>query len=171
MKHKLAPQEAIEQKIYIIRGHRVMLSTHLAILYEVMPKVLIQAVKRNIERFPSDFMFQLTTKEYEILKSQFVTSRWGGIRRAKPYAFTEQGVAMLSSVLRSKKAIQVNVAIMRAFVKLRQIISSNKELADRLKQIERKIEKHDTEIHTIFEAIRQLMKPLEKPKRKIGFHQ
>jgi phage regulator Rha-like protein len=163
-------QEVIEQKIYLIRGQRVMLSMHLAALYEVMPKALIQAVKRNIERFPEDFMLQLTAKEFENLKSQFVTSSWGGIRRAKPYAFTEQGVAMLSSVLHSKKAIQVNIAIMRAFVKLRQILSTNKALDSKLKELEQRLEKHDTKIHAIFEAIRQLMTPPEKPKRKIGFH-
>jgi phage regulator Rha-like protein len=115
-------------------------------------------------------MFQLDSKEYQDLKSQFVISSWGGTRRSRPYAFTEQGVAMLSSVLHSKKAIQVNIAIMRAFVKLRQILSTNKELAQKLKELEQRIEKHDTEIHAIFEAIRQLMTPPERPKRRIGFH-
>ena len=147
-----------------------MLSTHLAGLYGVEPKVLIQAVKRNIERFPSDFMFLVTKQEFINLKSQFVTSSWGGIRKL-PYAFTEQGVAMLSSVLRSKKAIHVNIAIMRSFVKLRQIFSTNKELAEKLKELEEKVARHDTDIQAIFEVIRQLMKPLPvKPKRRIGFH-
>ena len=168
---ELVPQEIIENKIYLIRGQKVMLSTHLAKLYAVEVKVLIQAVKRNMERFPEDFMFQLTGHEYEILKSQFVTSSWGGIRRANPYAFTEQGVAMLSSVLNSKKAIQVNIAIMRAFVKLRQILSTHKELAHKLNELERKVENHDTEIRSIFDAIRQLMAPLVPPKRRIGFKQ
>ena len=148
-----------------------MLSSDLAQLYGVEPKVLIQAVKRNIERFPEDFMFQLTNQEFINLKSQFVTSSWGGIRRANPYAFTEQGVAMLSSVLRSKQAVHVNVAIMRAFVKLREILSINKELAHKLAQIERKIEKHDEDIRLIFDAIRQLMTPPEPKRRRIGFLQ
>jgi len=148
--------EMIERKIYLIRGEKVMLSSDLAELYGVEPKVLIQAVKRNIERFPEDFMFQLSNQEFANLKSQIVTSSWGGIRRANPYAFTEQGVAMLSSVLRSKQAVQVNVAIMRAFVKLREILSTNKELALKLAQLERKMEKHDEEIKLIFDAIREV---------------
>jgi hypothetical protein len=166
----LIPQEAIGPKIFVIRGHKVMLSTHLAELYGVEVRALIQAVKRNIERFPDDFMFQLSNSEYKNLKSQIVTSSWGGIRRANPYAFTEQGVAMLSSVLKSKRAIQVNIAIMRIFVKLRELFSTHKELAHKLTELERKIEKHDEEIKGIFEAIRQLMVIAEKPKRKIGFH-
>jgi phage regulator Rha-like protein len=165
----LIPIEMIERKIYLIRGEKVMLSSDLAELYGVEPKVLIQAVKRNIERFPEDFMFQLSNQEFTNLKSQIVTSSWGGIRRANPYAFTEQGVAMLSSVLRSKQAVQVNIAIMRAFVKLREILSTNKELALKLDQLERKIEKHDEEIKLIFDAIRELMKPPEKKTKKIGF--
>jgi hypothetical protein len=167
----LVPVEAIERKIYLIRGEKVMLSSDLAQLYGVEPKVLIQAVKRNIERFPEDFMFQLTNQEFINLKSQIVTSSWGGIRRANPYAFTEQGVAMLSSVLRSKQAVHVNVAIMRAFVKLREILSINKELAHKLAQLERKIEKHDEDIRLIFDAIRQLMTPPEPKRRRIGFLQ
>jgi phage regulator Rha-like protein len=165
----LIPVEIIERKIYLIRGHKVMLSVDLAELYAVEPRALVQAVKRNIDRFPDDFMFQLNDKEFKNLKSQIVISSWGGMRRAKPYAFTEQGVAMLSSVLRSKQAIQVNISIMRAFVKLREFLSTNKELAHKLAQLERKIEKHDEEIKAIFNAIRQLMTPPEKPKRKIGF--
>jgi phage regulator Rha-like protein len=165
----LIPVEMIERKIYLIRGEKVMLSSDLAELYGVEPKVLIQAVKRNIERFPEDFMFQLSNQEFTNLKSQIVTSSWGGIRRANPYAFTEQGVAMLSSVLRSKQAVQVNIAIMRAFVKLREILSTNKELALKLDQLERKIEKHDEEIKLIFDAIRELMKPPEKKTKKIVF--
>ena len=116
-------------------------------------------------------MFQLSVEEYKNLKSQFVISSWGGARRSKPYAFTEQGVAMLSSVLRTKRAVQVNIAIMRAFVKLREILLTHKELAFKLSELERKIENHDAEIKNIFEAIRQLMVPIEKPKQKIGFHQ
>jgi phage regulator Rha-like protein len=167
--NSIIPAEHIERKIYLIRSEKVMLSSDLAELYGVQPKVLIQAVKRNIERFPEDFMFQLSNQEVFNLKSQIVTSSWGGVRRANPYAFTEQGVAMLSSILRSKQAVQVNIAIMRAFVKLREMLSTNKELAHKLAQLERKIEKHDDEIKLIFDAIRELMRPPEPKKRKIGF--
>ena len=170
-KKEIVNQEIAEQKIFMIRGHKVMLSTHLAELYGVVVKVLIQAVKRNIERFPKDFMFQLTADEFRNLKSQIVTSSWGGVRRANPYAFTEQGVAMLSSVLRSKSAIQTNIAIMRAFVKLRKILSTHKEMAHKLSELERKIESHDEAIRGIFEVIRQLMGEAEKPRRKVGFHE
>ena len=128
----LAPPERIERSILLIRGQKVMLSADLAELYQVEPRVLVQAVKRNIARFPEDFMFQLTEKEFANLKSQIVISSWGGMRRAFPYAFTEQGVAMLSSVLRSKRAVQVNVAIMRAFVRLRRMLASNASLARKL---------------------------------------
>jgi len=114
-------------------------------------------------------MFQLTDEEFNILKSQFVISSWGGLRRANPYAFTEQGVAMLSGILNSKRAIQVNIAIMRAFVKLRQILSTHKELAYQLKELERRVERHDMQIKAVFDAIRQLMIEEEKPKPKIGF--
>jgi len=176
MSKDIIPQEIIEQKIFMIRGHKVMLSHHLAQLYGVETRVLIQAVKRNIERFPEDFMFQLSWKEVKSLRSQFVILKKGNTysKRGKhikylPYAFTEQGVAMLSSVLRSKRAIQVNIAIMRAFVRLRQILATHKELAHKLSELEKKIEKHDAEIQAIFEAIRQLMTPPERPKRKIGF--
>jgi len=167
---KLVTIDAIEQRIFLIRGQKVMLSPHLADLYGVAPKVLIQAVKRNIERFPSDFMYQLTLQEVRILKSQIVTSSWGGARRANPYAFTEQGIAMLSSVLKSKRAIQVNIAIMRAFVRLRRIIASHKELAEKLKELEHKVNMHDKDIIMIFQAINKLMQP-EEPKKVIGFQQ
>jgi len=165
----VVPAESIEKAIFLVRRHKVMLSTHLADLYGVVPKVLIQAVKRNIERFPEDFMFQLSAEEYENLKSQIVTSSWGGLRRARPYAFTEQGVAMLSSVLRSKRAVQVNIGIMRAFVKLREIRSTHGELARRLKEFEMRVTEHDEQIAAIFEAIHQLITPPEPPKKKIGF--
>ncbi len=125
---QITPSQSIQQQIFLIRGHKVMLSTHLAGLYVVEPRTLIQAVKRNIDRFPEDFMFQLTREEFENLKSQFVTSSWGGLRRATPYAFTEQGVAMLSSVLRSTQAVQVNIMIMRAFVQMRQLVATHKDL-------------------------------------------
>ena len=166
---RLIPVEVIEKKIYLIRSKKVMLSTDLAALYGVEPRVLVQAVKRNIKRFPEDFMFQLSKEEFTDLKSQIVISSWGGMRRATPYAFTEQGVAMLSSVLNSERAIQVNIAIMRTFVRLREIISTHKELAHKLAELERKIEKHDEHIQGIFQAIRQLMIPPETKKRKIGF--
>ncbi|MGD1153652.1 MAG: ORF6N domain-containing protein [Syntrophales bacterium] len=156
----------IEGKIFLIRGHKVMLSIDLAELYNVEPKVLIQAVKRNIERFPSDFMFQLTNREFANLKSQFVTSSWGGIRRAMPYAFTEQGVAMLSGILNSPRAIRVNIEIMRAFVRLRQMLVSNAELARKLNALEKK---YDAEFKVVFDAIRKLMTPSDKPRRRIGY--
>jgi hypothetical protein len=127
---------------------------------------LVQAVKRNIERFPSDFMFQLDPEEFRNLKSQIVTSSWGGIRRAAPYAFTEQGVAMLSSVLRSKRAIRVNIEIMRAFVQLRRMVISHADLALRLDALE---SKYDAKFKEVFDAIRQLMEPPEQPKPRIGF--
>ena len=165
----IVPQEVLEQKIFLIRSQKVILSTHLADLYGVEARELIQAVKRNIERFPGDFMFQLTNDEFKNLKSQIVISSWGGMRRARPYAFTEEGIAMLSSVLRSKRAVQVNIAIMRTFVKLRNILLAHKELAHKLKELERKFEKHDEEIIAIFNAIRQMMAPPEKVKQRIGF--
>jgi len=162
-----------------------MLSNHLAELYDVEVRSLIQAVKRNKDRFPGDFMFKLTWEELRSLRSQIVildnddqVSRIIGKDAAgrgrhlkfPPYAFTEQGVAMLSSVLRSKRAIQVNIAIMRAFVKLREILSAHKELAQKLNELEQKIERHDEAITAIFDAIRQLMTaPAPRPRRKIGF--
>ena len=124
--------ERIESQIFLVRGYKVMLSPHLPDLYQVEPRVLVQAVKRNIERFPDDFMFQLSDAEFEDLKSQIVISSWGGLRRAAPYAFTEQGVAMLSSVLRSTRAVRVNIEIMRAFVRLRQMLSSNARMVSML---------------------------------------
>ncbi len=162
----LIPVERIERSILLIRRQKVMLSTDLADLYQVEPRALVQAVKRNIARFPEDFMFQLTAEEFSNLKSQIVISSWGGLRRARPYAFTEQGVAMLSSVLRSKRAIQVNIEIMRAFVRLRQILASNKELAKRLDELEKK---YDAQFKIVFDAIRELMRHPEPKKRPIGF--
>jgi len=156
----------VESRIFLIRRQKVILSVDLAALYGVAPKVLMQAVKRNADRFPSDFMFQLSLQEFTNLKSQIVTSSWGGIRRALPYAFTEQGVAMLSGVLNSPRAIQVNIAIMRTFVKLREMIASHKDLARRLDELERK---YDSQFRIVFDAIRELMAPPAKPGRKIGF--
>jgi hypothetical protein len=159
------PTEVIENKIYRIRGQKVMLSSDLAVLYEVEHKVLMQAVKRNKDRFPEDFMFQITKNEFENLKSHFVTSRWGGIRKM-PYAFTEQGVAMLSSVLRSNRAVQVNVEIIRAFVRLREMLQSHKDLERKLHDLEKK---YDKQFKVVFDAIRALMNEDQKPKREIGF--
>lgn len=162
---EIVASEAIEHKIFLIRGQKVILGPDLAELYGIETRVLMQAVKRNGDRFPEDFMLSLTREE--ILRiSQFVTS----LKYSKAvYAFTEQGVAMLSSVLNSPRAIQMNIAIVRAFVKLREILSTHKELALKLKQLEMKIEKHDEEIHAIFEAIRKLMTPPEPEKKRIGF--
>jgi len=165
-KKLIASVEQIESRIFIIRGQKVMLSMHLAELYEVEPRLLVQAVKRNIERFPEDFMFQLSPEEFANLKSQIGISSWGGVRTA-PYAFTEQGVSMLSSVLRSARAIQVNIEIMRAFVQLRQMLSSNAELSQKLVALEKK---YDIKFRAVFEAIRELMTPSDpKKKRPIGF--
>jgi hypothetical protein len=166
------PLARIEQNIFLLRGHKVMLSQDLAELYGVPVKALTQAVQRNRQRFPSDFAFQLTRQEFAILKSQFVTSSWGGLRRARPYAFTEQGVAMLSSVLRSPRAVQVNVEIMRAFVRLRQLIAPHEDLARKIDALERK---YDEQFRVVFDAIRQLMAPPaepedSQPKRQMGFH-
>ena len=158
--------QRIESQILLVRGQKVMLSVHLAELYAVEPRALVQAVKRNIARFPADFMFQLSAAEFAVLKSQFVISSWGGLRRAAPYAFTEQGVAMLSSVLRSARAIQVNIEIMRAFVRLRRMLASNTELARKLAALERK---YDTQFKVVFDAIRELMTPPSVRRRPIGF--
>jgi hypothetical protein len=162
----LIPSEIIEKKIFLLRGQKVMLSIHLAELYQVEPRVLVQAVKRNIERFPKDFMFQMAKGEFNNLKSQIVISSWGGLRRAAPYAFTEQGVAMLSSVLNSSRAIQVNIEIMRAFVRLRQMLATNADLERRLRELEKK---YDSQFKVVFDAIRQLMASREGQRKKIGF--
>jgi hypothetical protein len=163
--------EMIRHKIFLVRGHKVMLSQDLSELYSVEARALIQAVKRNKDRFPNDFMFQLNDAEFKNLKSQIVTSSWGGVRRANPYAFTEQGVAMLSSVLKSKRAVRVNIQIMRAFVLLREMVITHKEFALKLAELERKVSKHEVDIRMIFEAIKQLMlHPPDLPKHKIGFH-
>ena len=155
----------IDQRILIIRGQKVLLDSVLADLYGVETKVLLQAVKRNIDRFPEDFMFTLTKQEFNHLRSQIVTSSRGG-RRTPPHAFTEQGVAMLSSVLRSKQAVQVNIEIMRAFVRLRQMLAENSELTARLEQLE---QRYDEQFKVVFDAIRELMKPEEPSKRPIGY--
>ncbi len=168
-KSEIVPNSPIENRIFVIRGYKVMISVHLAELYGVETRTLNQAVKRNTRRFPSDFMFQLSEREADLLVSQNVIPHRKFFGGSLPFAFTEQGVAMLSTVLRSARAIQMNIAIMRAFVKLREILSTHKELALKLNQLENKVENHDEEIRAIFEAIRQLMVLPEKPKRPIGF--
>lgn len=162
----LVPVERIEKAILLIRKQKVMLDAGLAELYLVETKILVRAVKRNINRFPADFMFQLSKAEFDDLRFHFGTSSdWGG-RRYPPYAFTEQGVAMLSSVLRSERAIKVNIEIMRAFIRLRQILASNAVLARKLDALENK---YDDQFKEVFEAIRQLNTPPEPKRRPIGF--
>jgi hypothetical protein len=169
MGKEVIPIERIARAILVIRREKVMLDSDLAALYGVTTGNLNKAVKRNAERFPTDFMFQLDAEEVANLKFQFGISSWGG-RRRRPYAFTEQGVAMLSSVLNSERAVKVNIAIMRAFVKLRETLDTNRELARKFAELEQRVGKHDEEISAILEAIRQLMAPPEKPRREIGFH-
>jgi ORF6N domain-containing protein len=169
MKREIIPAVRIAQAIFIIRGQKVILSQDLASLYGVTVAALTQAVRRNANRFPKDFLFQLTVEEFTNLKSQIVISSWGGLR-SRPHAFTEQGVAMLSSVLKSERAVKVNIAIMRAFVKLRETLETNRELARKFSELEKRVGKHDDEIGAIIDAIRQLMAPPEKPRREIGFH-
>jgi hypothetical protein len=168
--NNLIPEERIESKIYIIRGQKVMIDRDLAQLYGVKTKNLNKAVSRNPKRFPDDFMFQLTKEEYDALRFQTGTLQKGRHSKYLPYAFTEQGVAMLSSVLRSDRAIIVNVAIMRAFVKLKRIMSTHKDISRKLKELENKYDKHDGQIQSIFEAIRKMIAYEEKPKKKIGFN-
>lgn len=182
----LVPIERIENVIIVLHGHKVILDEQLALLYDVEVKVLNQAVKRNIERFPKDFMFQLTYKEVQRSRSQIVTlntddteiNEYSGLQSIKskrgsnikylPYAFTEQGVAMLSSVLRSPRAVQVNIEIMRAFVRLRQMLQSNRDLARKLEKLEKK---YDTQFKVVFDAIRELMAPpTDELKHRIGFN-
>ena len=177
--------ENVAQLVFFIRGEKVMLDADLAMLYRVEARSLNQAVARNRKRFPLDFMFQLSTEEFETIRSQLVTASGGKKlnssqtvmssrkhrgRTYRPYAFTEQGVAMLSSVLKSDRAVRVNIAIMRAFVKLRHTLDKNRELARKFEQLEKRVGEHDEEITAILEAIRQLMALPEKPRRQIGFH-
>ena len=169
----LLPVERITSKIYLLRNEKVLIDRDLAELYGVESRELNQAVKRNIERFPEDFMFQLTREEYNSLRSQFVTLKRGQHSKYLPYAFTEQGVAMLSSVLNSERAVQVNIAIMRAFVQMRMFLQSSDALAKKLngleKETKKKFAKQQEQIKFIFEAIKELMLEKAKPKRKIGF--
>jgi hypothetical protein len=169
MSEKIIAINRITRAIFIARGAKVLLDAELARLYGVSTGNLNKAVRRNRDRFPADFMFRLTSGEAQNLRFQFGISSWGG-RRVLPYAFTEQGVAMLSSVLKSERAVKVNIAIMRAFVKLRETLETNRALANKFSDLEPRVGKHDKEIAAIIDAIRQLMAPPEKTKREIGFH-
>jgi len=186
MSKEIIPVSRVAQAIRVLRGERVLLDFDLATLYGVETRALNQAVKRNVDRFPSDFMFQLSAEEAEMISQPVPPSAAGHIvsnssqivmssgkyrgKRYRPYAFTEEGIAMLSSVLNSERAVKVNIAIMRAFVKLRQMLDTNRELAQKFSELERRVGKHDEEIAGILEAIRQLMAAPEKPRREIGFH-
>ena len=191
MKKELIPTALIAQSIHVLRGQKVMLDFDLAALYGVGAKALNQAVKRNRKRFPDDFMFQLNQEETRVLRSEFVICNRQAIEnkkiatnrsqfvtssfkhretKSRPYAFTEQGVAMLSSVLKSNRAVKVNIAIMRAFVRLREALETNRELAKKFAELEKRVGKHDDEIAAIIDAIRLLMPPPEKRHREIGFH-
>jgi hypothetical protein len=169
-KAELVAPPQIEHAILLIRGQRVMLDRDLAAMYDVTTSNLNKAVKRNLSRFPADFMFQLTADEAEALRFQIGILKKGLHFKYLPFVFTQEGVAMLSGVLRSPRAEQVNIAIMRAFVRLRETLSLHKELAHKLAELERKIENHDENIRTLFEAIQQLMTPPEEPHKEIGFH-
>ena len=169
---ELLPVERIEKRILLLRGHKVMLDSDLAELYGVLTKQLTRQVRRNIERFPDDFLIKLTREELNNLKCQFGTSSWGGTRKL-PMAFTEQGIAMLSGVLNSPRAVQVNIQIMRTFTKLREIMLSHKDLARKIEDLERKFMDHDQKIVLVFRAIKQLLKEKKeppKPKGPMGFH-
>lgn len=164
----IIPDERIINKIYLIRGKKVMFDRDLALLYGVGTRDLNKSVKRNLDRFPDDFMFQLNKTEHQNLMFQFGTSRWGGTRKA-PYVFTEQGVAMLSAVLKSKRAVAVSIQIVRTFVKLREILLTHKELRNKIEAMERKYQKHDDNFKIVFKAIARLMKDDAVPTKRIGF--
>ena len=166
------PMEVVKSKIYLIRGQKIFLDSDLAELYGVETRRLNEQVGRNSSRFPDDFMFQLNNQEFTGLISQFAISKPGrGGRRKLPYAFTEQGIAMLSSVLKSERAVQVNIAIMRAFVQMRELATSNRELARKIDELEKKHARHDQQFVAVFDAIRQMVAPAEKKGRRIGFGQ
>ncbi|MBU1298905.1 MAG: ORF6N domain-containing protein [Bacteroidetes bacterium] len=166
----IIPTERIEQRIFFIRDQRVIIDMDLARIFGIPTFRLNEAVKRNRERFPEDFMFQLTREEFTALTSQIAISKKGrGGRRTLPYTFTEHGAIMAANVLNSPRAVQMSVFVVRAFVRLRQVLATHKELAEKLTELERKFSAHDRQIQTIIEAIRQLMTPPEKPKRQIGF--
>lgn len=168
---EIIPVERIDKSILVLRGRSVLLDTDIAELYGVDTRVLVQAIKRNIARFPDDFMFQLTAEEFALLRSQNVISNpeGRGGRRYAPYAFTEHGVAMLASVLNSSRAIDVSVLIVRAFVRMREALTANRELAYKLAELERQLDTHDEAIQSLMAAIRSLMKPPEPKQRRIGF--
>ena len=171
-RERIISSEVIEKRIFLIRGKRIMLDFHLAEIYKVPTKILNKAVARNRLRFPEDFLFHLTSNEWNSLRFQIGTSNIGGRggRRYLPNAFTEHGAIMLASILNSESAINAGIFVVRAFVRLRELLAVNVELASKFKELESKITIHDAEIQTLFEAIRQLMAPPEKPKRGIGFH-
>ncbi|MCS7151001.1 MAG: ORF6N domain-containing protein [Endomicrobia bacterium] len=169
MKPEIVPIEYIQNRIYIIRGQKVMLDKDLADIYGVKPIRLREQVKRNKDRFPEDFMFQLTDEEVDFMVSQNAIPSKKYLGGHNPYVFTEHGAVMLASVLNTPKAVQMSIFVVRAFVKLREILSTHKELAKKLEELERKVIKHDGEIKTLFEAIKQLMLPQEKSKKRIGF--
>lgn len=162
------PDEAVMNKIYLIRGQKVMLDEDLAQLYQIETKRLKEAVRRNIDRFPADFMFELTSEELESLRSQFATSKRGGTRYT-PFAFTEQGVAMLSSVLNSSIAIQVNIRIIRIFTKMREMLLTNKDILLKLETLEKDVTSNTQDIANIFEALKQLLSPPAEKRIRIGF--
>lgn len=162
------PIESIERRICLIRGEKVLLDADLAILYEVETKTLNRAVHRNLDRFPDDFMFRLTKEELENLRCQFGTSRWGG-RRYQPYAFTEHGVAMLSSVLNSKRAVQVNLRIIRAFIALRETLAAHKDLARKIEDLQRQQKQHGEQLGAVYSIVKSLIEAPARPKRRIGF--
>lgn len=166
----VVPDEVVMNKIYLIRGHKVMVDFDLAELYGIETKQLKRAVKRNIDRFPEDFIFELSKKELENLRSQIGTSNWGGIRYA-PMAFTENGVAMLSSILNSKQAITVNIHIIRVFTKMRQLLVTHKDILLTLERLEQSVANHDEDIKLIFKYLKELLNPKTEPMRKIGFKQ
>ncbi|MEO8148367.1 MAG: ORF6N domain-containing protein [Bacteroidia bacterium] len=168
-KQLITPDEIIINKIYLLRGMKVMLDRDLAELYGVETKQLKRQVNRNIERFPEDFMFELTKVEYDSLRSQIGTLKKGQHSKFLPLVFTEQGVAMLSSVLNSKQAIEVNIRIIRIFTKMREILLAHKDILLKLEQMERKVNKHDTDINLIFSALKKLLNPPNPPRRKFGF--
>jgi len=178
--HLPVPLELIERRIYLIRGQKAIPSTDLAELYQVEPRALVQAMKRNADRFPEDFMFQLTAEEWKNLKSQIVISSWGGARRAAPYAFTEHGALMLSSVPKSQRAVQMSILIIRVFVRLRELLATYKDLARQIEQLQAGQKDHavlialvSKDVQTLAQNVANEFKKLRDPRRRkprIGFH-
>ena len=164
----LIPEETVSQKIFIIRGHKVMLDRDLAELYEAETKAFNRAVKRNSSRFPADFMFELTKEEFEILRCQFGTSRWGGSRYL-PNVFTEHGITMLASVLNSDRAVQMSIFIVRAFIKMREMLATHKDLAHKIDEIEKIQKDQGNRLASVYSVVKQLLNEPEKPRKQIGF--